>query len=214
MKKLPLLLSGTLSSLLYIATDILTGLALPGYSFFEHTVSELSAIGTPTRPYWTAMTFVVNPLLILFGLCVFKISQKHRALRITSILLIIWGLLGFLWLYFPMHQRGEIGSGSDAMHLVMTAISVILLTTLVSVGAFTQGLKFRIYSFITILTMMFFGILTSQQVTRVAAQLPTPWMGITERICSYAPLVWVIVLAISLYRTKAQTTQSSPQQTS
>lgn len=204
MKKLPiiLLISGMLSSVLYIATDIITGLIYPGYSFFEHTVSELSAIGTPTRPYWIAMTFVVNPLLLLFGLSVFKISQKNRALRATSFLLMIWGFLGFFWLLFPMHQRGQIGSDSDTMHLVMAAISVIILTTLVLVGAFTQGWKFRIYSFLTILTMMFFGILTSQQTSRVAENLPTPWMGITERICSYAPLIWVIVLSIILYRSK------------
>lgn len=194
--------------MLYIATDIITGLIYPGYSFFEHTVSELSAIGTPTRPYWIIMTFIINPLLIIFGLSIFKISPNHHARRLTSILLIIWGILGLLWLLFPMHQRGQISSGSDTMRLIMAAISVFVLTALVSVGAFTFGKKFRNYSFLTILTMMIFGILTSQQTSRVADNLPTPWMGITERLCSYAPLIWVIVLSSSLYRVRLDSEDS------
>ncbi len=35
---------------------------------------------------------------------------------------------------------------------------------------------------------------------RVAAQLPTPWLGIKERINIYASMLWVLVLAIKTLR--------------
>jgi len=36
----------------------------------------------------------------------------------------------------------------------------------------------------------------------MAAQLPTPWMGIKERINIYGWQLWVLVLAIGLVRTE------------
>jgi len=200
---------GIVSSLLYICTDILTGLSWSGYSFFSQTVSELSAIGAPTRPIWVLMTFIYNPLLIAFGVGVLKFANKKSALYSTGILLIVWGILGFFWLLAPMHLRGSIGSNSDTMHLVMTGVTVTLMTILIVVGSFALGKLFRIYSYLTILTMMVFGILTGQQTSRVVEQLPTPWMGITERLCSYSPLIWVIVLAFILLSKNDLTSKSN-----
>jgi hypothetical protein len=44
-----LLVSGVLASLLYLGTDVLAALLYEGYSYTDQTVSELSAIGSPTR---------------------------------------------------------------------------------------------------------------------------------------------------------------------
>lgn len=57
--------------------------------------------------------------------------------------------------------------------------------------------------------MIIFGILTGQQTSRVVEQLPTPWMGITERLCSYSPLIWVIVLAFILLSKNDLTSKSN-----
>ena len=43
-----LLLSGFLSSFLYIATDLLGGMRYDGYSFASQAISELGAIGAPS----------------------------------------------------------------------------------------------------------------------------------------------------------------------
>jgi hypothetical protein len=191
---------GIISSLLYIGTDIITGLSWQGYSFNSQTVSELSAIGAPTRPIWLVMTFIYNPLLIAFGTGVMKTARANRFLYITGIMIVLWGVLGFGWLFFPMNLRGSIGSTTDTMHLVMTAITVVLMTTLILVGSMSQGRRFRFFSIFTIVIMMVFGIVTGLQASRVAAQLPTPWMGITERMCSYMPLIWVMVLSSRLLK--------------
>ena len=197
---------GILSSAIYILTDIITGLITPGYSFNSQTVSELSAVGSLTRPVWQVVTFIYNPLLIIFGLAVRKLGTNHRNTThlFSGILIIIWGILGFVWLLFPMNLRGNIGSSVDTMHLVMTGITVFLMTVLIVIGSGIHGKRFRLYSFLTLLSMVVFGILTGQQTSKVAAQLPTPWMGITERITSYLPLIWVAVLAASFLSDKTK----------
>ena len=39
------------------------------------------------------------------------------------------------------------------------------------------------------------------QASRVAAQMPTPWLGVMERVSVYAPMLWVLVLAAVLLST-------------
>ena len=46
-----LLICGILSSLLWITGDILASIQYEGYSFISQTISELSAIGAPTRSF-------------------------------------------------------------------------------------------------------------------------------------------------------------------
>jgi hypothetical protein len=193
-----LLVCGILSTILYIGTDILLGLSWHGYSFTSQAISELSAIGAPTRSLWIAMTFLFNPLLIAFGLGVGKVAGTKRSLRITGVLLTIWGFLGFVWLFFPMHMRGSIGSTTDTMHLVMAGVTVFLMVLFIGFGSGARGRWFRLYSIITILAMLIFGALVGQQAPRVAAQLSTPWMGVMERVSVYSPMLWVLVLAIIL----------------
>jgi hypothetical protein len=50
-RKVPLA-CGILSSLLYVAMNIIAAMLYEGYSSTSQTVSELSAIGAPTRPLW------------------------------------------------------------------------------------------------------------------------------------------------------------------
>jgi hypothetical protein len=47
------------------------------------------------------------------------------------------------------------------------------------------------------------GGLTGTQASRVEANLPTPWAGVTERISIGGYLVWQVVLAIALMRRQA-----------
>jgi hypothetical protein len=45
-----------------------------------------------------------------------------------------------------------------------------------------------------------FGALAGIQGPRIGANLPTPWLGITERINVYSAMLWVLVLAVVLLR--------------
>lgn len=192
------IICGILAPIIYIATDLFAGMIYSGYDFSSQAISELSAIGAPTRALWIAMTFIFNPLLVAFGIGIYGTGDANRSLRITGFLVTVWGLLGFIWLFFPMNMRGAIGSSTDTMHLVMAGITVLLMTFFMGFGASAHGTRFRSFSVLTILTMLFFGALTGQQAPNVAAQLPTPWMGVMERISVYSPMLWIFVLAIVL----------------
>jgi hypothetical protein len=193
-----LLICGILSTLLYISMDIIAGMMYSGYDFNSQAISELSAIGAPTRPFWIIMSFIFNPLVIAFGIGVWLSAGQKRFLRITGILLTIWGILGFVWLFFPMHMRGYIGSTTDTGHLVLSGITVLLMTMFIAFGSGAGRKWFRIYSILTILAMLFFGAIVGMQAPRVAAQLPTPGMGVIERVSVFSPMLWVLVLAIVL----------------
>jgi hypothetical protein len=44
---------------------------------------------------------------------------------------------------------------------------------------------------------------------KLEANLPTPWMGLWERIDIFATMLWIAVLAIALLRTQAQRPQDN-----
>ncbi len=69
-------------------------------------------------------------------------------------------------------------------------------------GARLLGQRFRFYSYGTIATLLVFGALASLQAGQMAANEPTPLMGIEERINIYATMMWVAVLAIGHLRAK------------
>jgi hypothetical membrane protein len=193
-----LLICGILSTILYVSADIICAMFYPGYSYTAQAISELSAIGAPTAFLWRVLTFLFSPLIIAFGIGVFMSAKQKRSLKVAGILLVLWGLSGYAWWFFPMNMRGNIGSASDTGHLVLSAITVLLLLLILAFGSGAKGKKFRIYSILTILVMLFFGFIVGTMAPSVAAQLPTPGMGIYERISVFSPMVWDIVLAIAL----------------
>jgi ABC-type transport system involved in cytochrome c biogenesis permease subunit len=76
---------------------------------------------------------------------------------------------------------------------------LMILAMVFAVGAF--GRRFRAYTFATLAALVAFGALTSVQAPRVAAGLPTPWIGVWERLMLAAFLAWVVALAVALLRT-------------
>src|SRR5678815_2963304 len=72
-----LLACGVLSSLLYITTDILGGLRYPGYSFTSQAISELAAIGAPTKPFVDPLFITYQLLALAFGVGVLRLSLIH-----------------------------------------------------------------------------------------------------------------------------------------
>ena len=87
-----LALCGILSSLLYLATDIVGGLHYEGYSFTSQAVSELMAIGAPSEHVVDPLFTLYNVLVIAFGVGVlWEGVNRSRALRVTGVLLLGYG---------------------------------------------------------------------------------------------------------------------------
>lgn len=197
-----LLIGGIMAPLLYIGTDSLASILYRGYSYTDQVISELSAIGAPTQSIWITMLFVFQFLIISFGAGVWFSAGHKRSLRITGILLILWGIFGFTWLCFPMNMRENAKSASDTGHLVLSAMTPVIISFFIGFGSGARGRGFRIYSILTIVIMLLFGAWTGMLAPRVAANMQTPWIGLIERVAVFSPMVWISVFAIILLMDK------------
>jgi cytochrome c biogenesis protein CcdA len=103
-----------------------------------------------------------------------------------------------------MHQRAVLAAGgatlSDTMHVVLAAVTVFLMFLAIGFGASAFGQPFRVYSIATIVLLVVFGALTFMEAPRLQANLPTPWIGLWERINISVFLLWIVVLAAALLR--------------
>jgi hypothetical protein len=198
----PLLACGIAASLLYGA--MICVIRYEGYNPISQTVSELSAWGVSTRPLWMVLGSLYDALMIAFALGVWASAGGKRTLRITAGLLLAYGLLGLAWPFASMHQRQVLAAGggtlADTGHLVLAGVTVALMFAALACGAAAFGMQFRLYSIATIVILLAFGALTTSNASRVAANLPTPWVGLWERINIVVFLLWVVVLAIVLLR--------------
>jgi hypothetical protein len=201
-----LLVCGILSSLLYVAMTIFVAMQWEGYSSASQTISELSAIDAPTRSLWAVPGAIYTVLVTAFGWGVWKSPGRNRALRIAGGLIVAYGSFGVLWPFAPMHLRETLAAGggtlSDTMHLVLASVTVLLMLLAISFAAAAFGARFRVYSIATLVILVAFGALTFLDAPRLAANLPTPWMGVWERINVGVFLLWVVVLATTLLRVK------------
>ena len=201
-----LLVCGILSSLLYVATDLVGGLRYEGYSFTSQAVSELMATGAPSEPFVDPLFITYGVLALAFGVGVFReAAGQSRALRIAGALLIAYALVGFTGpTLFEMHPRGSGMQGGDTPHIILTGVLVLLTLLAIVFAAFALGNRFRVYSFATLAVLVVFGALTAPFGARLAAGQPTPGFGILERINIYSSLLWIAVLATALLRRPAR----------
>lgn len=198
-----LLACGVLASLHY--GWMITFIRFEGYSALSQTVSELTAIGAPTRALWALLGPVYNVLLGAFGLGVWVAAHRNRPLRVVAGLLLAFAALVFVWPFAAMHTREVLAAGggtfSDTLHVIAGGISVVLMLATVGVGSAVFGRRFRLYSLATLAVLLLTGVLTGLDSPRMAADLPTPWLGLWERLAIATFLVWTIVLAVALLRT-------------
>ncbi|SMO77914.1 DUF998 domain-containing protein [Solitalea koreensis] len=197
-----LLTCGILSSLWYVAINIFVPMMYDEYSMASLTVSELSAIGASTRIVWVLLAMLYLLLLIAFGWGVLKSSGRSRQLRIAGNLIIAYCIMNFYWP--PMHQREVIAAGggtlTDTLHIIWAMMTLLFNIFLMGFGAAALGKRFRIYTIATWLVFIVFGILTFMESPGIEANLPTPHIGLWERINMGAFLLWIIVFAFVLLK--------------
>lgn len=100
-----LLICGILSSILYVAMNIFVPVFYDGYSSSSQTVSELSAIGAPTKRLWIFLGTAYAFLIIAFAFGVWKSAGQNKYLKILGNLLTAYGIISLLWLFAPMGRR-------------------------------------------------------------------------------------------------------------
>jgi hypothetical protein len=140
--------------------------------------------------------------MLAFGWGVLKASGENRKLAIAGKLLVAYGSLGFLWPFAPMHLRETLAAGggtfSDTMHIALGAVTNIIYLLALGFAAAALGKGFRVYSIVTFILVLVFGVLTFKEAPGLSRNEPTPLIGVWERINIGFFLVWIVVLAIVL----------------
>jgi len=199
-----LVICGTFSSLLYVAMLIIVPMQWDSYHSVSQTVSELSAIGAPTRTLWVSLGIVYALLVSAFGVGVWQSAARNHPLRIAAGLIVVYGIICLFWPLAPMHLREVLAMGgktfSDTLHIVFTMVTILLMLFAIGFGAAAFGKRFRFYSIVIMVSLFMFGILTGLEAPGIDKNLPTPLIGVWERINICIFLLWVMVLTSVLLR--------------
>jgi hypothetical protein len=151
---------------------------------------------------------VYSVLVIAFGVGVWESAGRQRALRVVGGLLVAYGVVCLAGPFFPMHQREALAAAgptlTDSMHKILTFVTVLLMFLGIGFGAAAFGQRFRHYSIATVVLLVLGGVVAGLDAPRIEANLPTPWIGVTERINIGVFLLWVVVLAIALLRVSGE----------
>jgi hypothetical protein len=191
---------GILASLLYFAVTAGMELIYEGFDPTAHTVSELSAVGVPTRSLWAWLAGGYTPLMLAFAWALWRSAGERRRLRIAAALLFAYAALGFLWPFAPIHLRGAPPTPGDVFYIAIGTATVALMMLAIGFAAPAFGKRFAVYSLATFVVVGLCGILVGSDATRVAANLSAQWIGLWQRAVVGAFLLWVVVLAIVLLR--------------
>ncbi|HYP97407.1 MAG TPA: DUF998 domain-containing protein [Polyangiaceae bacterium] len=207
-----LLSCGIATALFYAAMNAFVPVFWPAYRWTSQTVSELSAVGAPTRPLWVALSLVYSALYAAFGAGVWATAQHKRSLRWAGALLLVSAVLGLAWP--PMHLRPVLAAGggtlTDTLHLVWTAAWGAFSTSAMILGALALGKRFRIFTVVALSLLLVFGALTSVEAPAVPLDAPTPWIGVWERLNIACYFGWLIAFAVALLWTPAVERGATP----
>jgi hypothetical membrane protein len=193
-----------LSPLLYAVSDGVAGMQWEGYSFRDQTISELGAIGAPSRPLFTALLVVVYALMVAFGVGIRKAADGNRRLHIVGGLIIALGVMALtIGQYASMRPRGTEQGLAGTLHLVEGAVAMLMIFSAMGIAATTFGPRFRLYTIATIILALGFGGWAVSEAASIERGLATPWLGVKERIFWYGYQSWFIVLALALLRNRS-----------
>ena len=148
---------------------------------------------------------VYGILMIAFGWAVWKWAPPNRALQAIGLLLMAHTVFGQFWP--PMHQRAVLAAGggtlTETLHIVWTIVTSLFFIGALGFGAAGFGKRFRLYSLATLAIVFACGAWTGTYAPALQADMPTPGAGVWERINTSAFMLWIVVLAAMLLRTRA-----------
>jgi hypothetical membrane protein len=200
-----LLTCGIVAPLVYAVADLVAGtIGWPGYSFRDQTISELGAIGAPSRLMFALFLVVSYAALTAYGLGIWRAAEDNRNLRLVGGLVMALGVMALtVGQFVAMRTRGTEQGLQGALHLIEGMVAMLLLFGAMGVAALALGGRFRLYTLVTLALVLGFGAWSSMEVPNVEAGIETPWVGVKERIFWYSYQLWFAVLAVTLMRRQA-----------
>lgn len=190
-----LLACGPLSVFVYVGWAELAALQWEDYSRVTNAISELFLSDSPSGGFlqpWESVVF--NILLIAFGVGVWQSARGNRPLRVIGTLQVLSGAMFPIGLAF--------GEASLAAHVGLAVVGVLTWLGTLAFGAAAFGRRFRLYSLVTLAAVLGFNGLAFTYVDEAAAGEQMGLIGLFERIAFSAYYLWIVVLAVILWRTR------------
>ena len=197
MQRLGLL--GVVSFLSYTAAVGSAPLAYPGYSWMAQAVSDLSAANAPSLALWNQLSALYNvcEVVCVTVVCIGIQGQKTRLLRLGIYLFAVMEWISAVgYRMFPLSDRGYAGAFQDVMHMVVTALvvllSIISLTVIIVAGVKNKNCRSYGVCAGVSLGMMLVGALGMKIV-------PAEYFGVVERFSVFAATGFNVALGIHLF---------------
>lgn len=197
-----LLYCGIIAPLLYLGTDWLAGKLLKGYSFAAHSISELSATGSPTRSLVVLLTLAASMFMIVFGVGVWQAADQALLPRVVGGLVIGNAVAGFIAILFFPNRFGERPIFGSAGVIVMF-LGVVFFVLAMVLGAVAFSGWFRIFSIAIPVAYVLLAVLRFTTAATSSARETVSLVGAQERTMAYSFLLWVMVLAVYLLQREA-----------
>lgn len=197
-------LLGVVSLLSYTAAVVFAPLAYPDYDWMAQAVSDLSAANAPSLSLWNQLSSLYNvcEVLSIMVVCIGIQGRKTKLLRagIYVFAAMEWiSAVGFRM--FPLSHSGYAGTFQDKMHMLATALVVLLsiasLVIIIIAGIRGKGCRSYGICAAVALGMMLIGALGMKIV-------PSEYFGIVERFSVFAATGFNAALGIHLFFMKGE----------
>ena len=192
-------LLGILSLLSYTAAVVFAPLAYPGYNPLAQAVSDLSAANAPSLSLWNQLSAFYNVCEVVCAtvVCIGIQGQKTRLLRTGVYLFAVMEWISAIgYRMFPLSDSGYAGAFQDVMHMIITALVVILsvvsLTVITASEIKTEDCRSYGICAAASLLMMLVGAMGMKIV-------PADYFGVVERFSVFAATGFNAALGIHLF---------------
>ena len=198
-------LLGVVSFLSYTAAVVFAPLAYPGYNWMAQAVSDLSAANAPSLALWNQLSALYNvcEVVCVTIVCIGIQGRKTRLLRLGIYLFAAMEWVSAIgYRMFPLSDSGYAGAFQDVMHMVVTALVVLLsivsLTVIIVAGVKNRGCRSYGICAAVALAMMLVGALGMKIV-------PAAYFGVVERCSVFAATGFNAALGLLLFRGREAT---------
>ncbi len=197
-------LLGIVSFLSYTAAVAFAPLAYPGYNWMAQAVSDLSAANAPSLTVWNQLSALYNvcEVVCVTVVCIGMGGQKTKLLRSGVYLFAVMEWISAVgYRMFPLSDSGYAGTFQDGMHMVVTALVVLLsivsLTIIIVAGIKSKNCRSYGMCAGIALGMMLVGAIGMKLV-------PDDYFGVVERFSVFAATGFNAVLGIHLFCMKLE----------
>jgi hypothetical protein len=194
----PLLVCGLVAPPLSLATDLLAIARAEGYRPVAQSISELSAVGAPTRPLVTGLEVVRDGLLLAFGRGVLEAAGGNRALATTGGLIAANAAISAVaTVALPRDYARPTWAARNTANTLVMAAGVGCFVAAMGTGAAGVGGRFRAFS---AGIPMAYALLTVFSLLLQRGRGTSPSTGAQERTMAWSYQGWIAILAVVLLR--------------